>query len=1372
MNKRIIKTCSIVVLAIIMLFTTFGTICFADDQAQLKEDQKQFGSVTDYINMLINSISFNIFNIAQGGLRDSNAGQVVTIDTLVFDHFSETDINFFNPSINTDSIVGKVKDKVTFWYVRFRQIAISCYLIILLYVGIRIMLAVGGKQQEKYKEMIMFWGQGVVLLLFFPFLLKYIININHAFVGMIEKNTQQALHIQSVTVTADLGSLTNPTAGGNNTTVAAYLDSNPFKDVPDSNYMAVQAARATAAGASIADSIVLLIMVFQFILLLIAYYKRLFMTGFLIAIFPVVMILYPIDKLNDGKSQSFSVWAKETFLNIFTQTFHALAYIFVMAATAVSKEDWILALVGVTFLFKAEEVIKNILGLGGSATVKSPAASMAKAAVAIGAVNKITNTMSSTAEKVVTGSRYMREARTMGYKSFTGIHTKENRDKIRENNVEERFNALSGSPLYSNKYNPGDGAGELTSAAVSGPTEDQAEQMGEILGDADVATFSESGDDALTMTMMAVMNNPSNENLAKQLEKQGLSTNGKASLAVVAAATTEFQNSMLKLDPESADYKTQVKKIKGKFNAKIGVAFPTMNDQAKKNVTHAALKAMRMGAGIGNNKNFDLNENRKALDDKMKMISGKNAVIDNDNVRQRRAESGMGLFAQEDYKDQDGEVRLFGYAKQMETKYYEALSKDEKFQKLEVSERKSMAKDLAILATTREQSKLSSEELKDNFMAIRGKTKNARSRAEQIQKEAKTGVSQAVAVQGGAKRQFTMNNTMQMFTAKTTLEAAERLQAVNTTKLDGALDGLMREGVGKEKLAENKENLGDDTLGFGADMEEVLAIVDNMVVQETQTPINEDNPQMLLTSMGVFEEKLEGEERTAETDQIRRDFAVKANKENKSVLRRSRERQKIKDDKSRRTKKIVRPKLDKDGKQIVERVEDPLTGVIMEIPQVEEVYEMTYYVQSTTKMTIEQALLIQNQTYERGEVEGATLDPIKVFNAQEEATRHKLERAGLGAQVQAEAANARNNLGTSMDVPSSGGAQNTYVDGPASSASIDFLNELESRSQTVGVSGGATSSGTGRATGDTSSGRRQESTASRVMGGDSSSRSTTGGSATSGSTPSGATPRRPGDYVEGTASQNLGNYTPGKSAEGQGDFQKGDYGSASTKDFWMDTDLVHIREEKERKLVSGLDFLLGQSDENTLDMPDEPTVNGYTKEEYIKKAKDLQKQGRQKFAEALNDVGIAALSGVTLGPMAIGLNTGENAAAEWLAGTTVGMVGGEKITHEGGKPQKIKAKDADGVVYEIVINKYSETAGILNSVRPDGSGVYRLDDLISADGGRGVVEVTRQVQNQKAAMMRTKEERERQKAVEKANRKVGRFSGALDSRKNNKNNNS
>ena len=189
------KFLKIMTVIIIVFVMSFGCFSLAKDAGK-----DEFGAVPTMIAGFIRNIGFNIFNMLQGGIGTTNNGNIVTTDDLVFDHFGETSIDFYNSAIDPTSFIGNLKSQVSEWYNKFRGIAITCYLIILLYIAINIMISTAGKKQEKYKEFLIAWGQGLILLFFFPYLLRFAINVNHAFVRMIEQETSRALNIYRTSI--------------------------------------------------------------------------------------------------------------------------------------------------------------------------------------------------------------------------------------------------------------------------------------------------------------------------------------------------------------------------------------------------------------------------------------------------------------------------------------------------------------------------------------------------------------------------------------------------------------------------------------------------------------------------------------------------------------------------------------------------------------------------------------------------------------------------------------------------------------------------------------------------------------------------------------------------------------------------------------------------------------------------------------------------------------------------------------------------------------------------------------------------------------------------------------------------------------------
>lgn len=112
------------------------------------------------------------------------------------------------------------------------------------------------------------------------------------------------------------------------------------------------------------------VLFFQLISLVFIYFKRIFIIAILIAIFPLIMMSYALDKMSDGKSQTFSLWLKELLANVFLQSVHAIIYVTLIdVGLEIYKQDsenWIFLLASILMLLPAEALLKEIFGLEGS----------------------------------------------------------------------------------------------------------------------------------------------------------------------------------------------------------------------------------------------------------------------------------------------------------------------------------------------------------------------------------------------------------------------------------------------------------------------------------------------------------------------------------------------------------------------------------------------------------------------------------------------------------------------------------------------------------------------------------------------------------------------------------------------------------------------------------------------------------------------------------------------------------------------------------------------------------------------------------------------------------------------------------------------
>lgn len=339
------------------------------------DDASFIESVISGLLLLLGTAAYALLTLA--------IGEPFSIEKVIFNEYTNTNLDFFN---NNGSIVGaneflnngNIKEILNDFYNFFRGIALAVYLIILIYMGIRILLGSTAEKGSKYKELIFYWIQGVLMLFVMPFVMKYTIHINNAFVKFIGdnmKNNPEFITVQTSEAAPEEGSLNS---------FSSLVDSLTTILMGGDDFMSYMYKNAWTHG-WLVYTICWLVMFFQMIGFLITYFKRVIVLLFLIAIFPLVMISYAIDKIGDGKSQAFGNWLKEYLLNVFVQSFHAITYVLIMSFISSlgndPKQYWLVMLIAITFISKGDDILRGIFSLTGTAdTVRGIGASLVQAA--------------------------------------------------------------------------------------------------------------------------------------------------------------------------------------------------------------------------------------------------------------------------------------------------------------------------------------------------------------------------------------------------------------------------------------------------------------------------------------------------------------------------------------------------------------------------------------------------------------------------------------------------------------------------------------------------------------------------------------------------------------------------------------------------------------------------------------------------------------------------------------------------------------------------------------------------------------------------------------------------------------------------------
>ena len=202
MEKLKMFKCIGIVLVLAILFTSLSPVAVV--YAAEEEVSSLEGMIGRMFTHLGNAINYLISIIL---------GRMVSIDDFVFDNYPDTKIDYFLESPPGDSGVGKEDGKTSTWiwgkkgnkagglaetieqwYGLFRQVAVIVYMIMLIYMGIRIMLSSTGENVAQYKTLFMYWVSGIVILFFYPYVMKYAIKMNIAFVDTVEDSKNSILN--------------------------------------------------------------------------------------------------------------------------------------------------------------------------------------------------------------------------------------------------------------------------------------------------------------------------------------------------------------------------------------------------------------------------------------------------------------------------------------------------------------------------------------------------------------------------------------------------------------------------------------------------------------------------------------------------------------------------------------------------------------------------------------------------------------------------------------------------------------------------------------------------------------------------------------------------------------------------------------------------------------------------------------------------------------------------------------------------------------------------------------------------------------------------------------------------------------------------
>lgn len=192
------------------------------------------------------------------------------------------------------------------------------------------------------------------------------------------------------------------------------------------------------------------LLIYQMVLMLFLYYKRLITIAALIAIYPLTIMMYGVEKaMGIDKPRALKTWMTEYIVNVFIQTAHALLYVtLVEGGLSIYENDpdnWLLFVFAVMALSPLESIIKAIIGFKAASTIA---------------------TLKATSQDVTAKAKAANDARKVGENTSKDIDKKaenkekqiEKKQKRQDRNAQRRLNngIAAGRIGAQNRYNSRD----------------------------------------------------------------------------------------------------------------------------------------------------------------------------------------------------------------------------------------------------------------------------------------------------------------------------------------------------------------------------------------------------------------------------------------------------------------------------------------------------------------------------------------------------------------------------------------------------------------------------------------------------------------------------------------------------------------------------------------------------------------------------------------------------------------------------------------------------------------------------------------------------------------------------------------------------
>lgn len=139
-----------------------------------------------------------IYNFSVTPYEIFSSGSYQNLDDAYYTKLGIFDINFFaNKEIKSDTVVSSelLSGAVGMVYKSLRNLCMVLMLLVLLYIGIRIIISSAAESQSKYKQMLVDWLVGFCLLFIMHYIMSFIVNVNYIIVDMLKNDEGDSYYI-------------------------------------------------------------------------------------------------------------------------------------------------------------------------------------------------------------------------------------------------------------------------------------------------------------------------------------------------------------------------------------------------------------------------------------------------------------------------------------------------------------------------------------------------------------------------------------------------------------------------------------------------------------------------------------------------------------------------------------------------------------------------------------------------------------------------------------------------------------------------------------------------------------------------------------------------------------------------------------------------------------------------------------------------------------------------------------------------------------------------------------------------------------------------------------------------------------------------